>query len=374
MEISVKKTVLPLSICCTLFGFYAVDVRNKKIKCIVTAYCCLLAALYFITWSLNIVMQVNVIQFNYNFYTVLYQFLDLLWIINIIYCSVKCVTENHVISDIYNNIDFSANYLNRMGVEASYRREQLYSVACSIVILTLWITLSCYVIQQTAILRGLHVFNKQYTLYNTIAKFSRGYSIVVLLTIYAFVLYIIKQRILILRYAVQKYEVWFERIPAWSSGVTVSITHVGIQRKHYFMEILITYGCPYDAYCSIRKFFDNFYSISVLSFALSFPIATISSVRGSDCIGFYYSLFLTALQTAPLVLCISIRRDLQTIQTIIGKLHWSNGVKHCENLKKLLSHCVYKNPNIDGEYFEMDSNLLSKMFDFVMLFIFAILL
>lgn len=373
MEISVKKTVLPLSICCALFGFYAVDVRNKKTKCIVTAYCCLLAALYFITWSLDVVIQVEVRQFNYNFYTVLYQFLDLLWIINIIYCSVKCTTENHVIGDIYNNIDFSANYLNRMGVRASYRREQLYCVACSIVILTLWITLSCYVIQQTAILRDLHVFNKQYTLYNIVAKFSRGYSIVVLLTNFAFVLYIIKRRILILRHAVQKYEVWFEGKPAWSSDVTVSISHVGIQRKHYFMEILITYACLYDAHCSIRKFFDTFYSISMLSFALSIPIAIINSVRGSDCIGFYYSLFLTALQTAPLVLCISIRRDLQTIQTIIGKLHWSNGVKHCENLKKLLSHCVNKNPNIDGEYFEMDSNLLLKMFDFVMLFIFAIL-
>lgn len=361
MGTSVQQTMLPLSICCCLFGFYSFDVKDKSVEYPVIAYCLSLVALYFVTWSLNAITQLH--QQPFDFHTVLYQGLDLVYMIMIVHYCVKYITGKRVLRDVYNNMNRSENCLQRIGVKVSRWRDTFESVTCGVAIVSMLIIFSNDATQRPEIQRAFYLFSGRYTACNILASWARGYSTNALLVHFVIMLCRIKRRLGFLSDALRKTE---ERRTAWSGGVTATDTDT---------EILLVYKCLCDAYSGVRQFFLGFCRLNVLSFVFMFPMFITYSVRHDSDVLRYFPMVLILLQLVPVALCVYIRRDFHTVQTAIVKLHWSNDdAKRFKRVKKLLSYCVHQDGKIDCGYFEMNADLLTIMFDFVMLFLFAMLL
>lgn len=215
MENFIKRTMLPFSIHCSVFGFYSLDVKNKIIKYTVIAHCWILTTIHFIIWSVNAALELYNGQFIFRF--VVIQCAEFLRMIVILSYSIKCMSTKGIIGEVYNNINFSDYCLERITVKLSHSKNQLLCVTWNSLIVAFWIIVSCNFIQQKATLP----FNEHCTLYCILAILTRVHSINLLLAHYTFILYIIKQRIDLFSCSVRKRDLRSQRRIAWSGDATV---------------------------------------------------------------------------------------------------------------------------------------------------------
>lgn len=125
--------MLPLSICCVVFGFCTSELKKTKLKIIVRAYCWLLTVICFASWAVFTVIKLT--EMKYSFTSVTYLFLDTVRIIMLTYYRVKFLVRDDVISDVFKRIDYADKCLERIGIKVPHKRNQIECVAYSIVIL-----------------------------------------------------------------------------------------------------------------------------------------------------------------------------------------------------------------------------------------------
>lgn len=382
MENSIQKTMLPLSVCCVIFGFYTVDVKKTKFRRITTAYCVLVTILVFTSWTAFTVIKLQTMQ--YCFFNVTFLLMEIVQITMITYYSVKYIVCDNVVSEIFQNIDYADMCLERLGVKVPHKKDQVECAVYTVVTNLMCIIFAYLATGKREVQVRVDMVGELYAVYNFVTKFSVGYSSVMLLSQFTFLLYIVKQRIGLLRCAVQRSKKYFDRKIAWSRHVSISVLDVSIrvtsatERRNCFIEIQKIDDCIYNALCSIRNFYNHYYMLCVIFFILATTCGLLfSAIIGNTLQFAYVAVWHTLLLTTPVALCMNIQRDFQAIQTIINKFYWSNKLSRLDlntrHMKHWMLQCLHKELKFDCGYFILDRQLLSIVFNFVSLLLFAML-
>ena len=132
-----------------------------------------------------------------------------------------------------------------------------------------------------------------------------------------------------------------------------------------------------QAYCSVKKFYKQFYYLNEVLFVLMMSLLIMYCVMISSLFLHCLVVFTMTVHAIPVALCLCIQRELESIQTLLSKFYWinnfQNSTPNTAEIRQLLWECVHKDNKFDCGYFKVDISLLLIIFNFITLFIFTII-
>lgn len=375
MAEGINRTLTPLSVCCVVFGFCASPGNAAQ-----TFYCGLLALLTFVLWS--VVWVVKMANMKYTFLTVAYLLQDVVLITMVTCYRVKYVTCGAVVRDVLDNIGCADRSLGRIGVVVPHGRNRAACVVYSVAVVVVGvIAVSAYLVAACQPDQGwMRLVHENAWLFNVAAKAFTLYSAIMLLTMFTFLLYSVKQRLGFVRRAVQT-DVDGKNI-AWGDCAFVSTAFnfrwANLIRQNYHKELEAAFVRTYNAYRSLKKFFTVFLCLHFLMFIFSITFALyFSSLLHGDLRFHLVHTVSIVTQFVPIFICVLITYDIDRIQSEINGLHLKNGTRLSRpvnaNVKKWFYESAAREAIFDCGYFEVDSSLFFTVFDFATLFIFSVL-
>lgn len=372
--------MLLLTVCCIISGFYTGGVKKTMFKPIAIAYCWLLTVLCLTNWIFYTITVLPKIQ--YDFINIMYTLLEIVRVIMITYYRVRYLTGGDLISDIIRNIDYADNCLEHMCADVFHRGDQMECVAYTGVTLFTFVTFAFFAFQQKSTHGDSEMPSEFYSVHHKITDFAMIYSVFILSTQFTFLLHRVKKRMVRLRRAVEESEIRSGRRLAWTCEKTAVIQITGIEnavmeRLNYLNKVKQVDRCLYDAFCSIKIFYSNFFCLQVILFVLGCSIILSFCAFNKKFLYLVCILaWFTSVQNFSVALCMFIQSEFQTIQAVVNKEYWTINEKYfamiLRNMSKWQLRCVCMDRRFDCGYFKINIKLLPLLLDFVSLFIFTI--
>ena len=216
MERNIVASLMPLTVLCVICGLSLPTSRQSKLRTVyglaVTTVCCIL-------WTVYLIVKLATVDFNYLI-NVMKASITTLTSIMIIYYQIKCNFRHDQISNCIANIVYVDQSLQSLYVEVPHKQN---TVVCILFIIG-------------AIIFCVHFTFE--TLYyidfsSLILDVKRLYKLVCFLNLYMFItvqfiycfylIIIIRQRVRLIRRAVEAFHKLSDRNVAWSDSVTVAV-------------------------------------------------------------------------------------------------------------------------------------------------------
>lgn len=373
----------PLTICCSLLGFYTSDVRGKFVKRIVVIYCWLITVLFLTSRAVLLLIQLSTMR--YSFIHVTYELAQILHVAMLTYYRIKFIARKNVISDIYRNIDCASVSIESVGVKVAHKREKLECAIYTALIIAVHLMHLLFIIPNEKRNHSFDILNTVYSNSYHLVKCLLSYSRRILLAQIVFMLYVIKNRLALFENAILKSENCFERNIAWASAVSIAVVHSPsgttpfTETEHYCKEFHKISKCIDDAFWKIKTFYAHFLCLHVLLSILGTSVTLYFSVITKDCQYFvHFTLWNTLLYIMPVAVCMNIQCKFEIIQNLMNKLHWLSfrrikpSISNTNTITWLL-RTIHMDRKFDCRYFNVDVNVLSMLVNFVTLLIFAML-
>ena len=209
-----------------------------------------------------------------------------------------------------------------------------------------------------------------------------SYSRRIILIQLVFLLYVIKTKLSLLRCAMRIRKNYFQKNIAWT--ITIMMEHTPIETlpitgtKRYYKEFQKIISCMEEAFRSLRTFYEQFLRLHVIIWIVGTSVILYYSVIDRGALRFmYFSLWNTLLNVLPVILCAQIRNQFENVQNQMNQMYWSSNHKRVDSsslsLRRWLLKCGHTDREFECGYFAIDMRLLSTLFDFVTLFIFAMI-
>lgn len=382
MDKSIKMTMLPLAICSTISGFYTLEVMTPKLRYIVIAYCCLLTALFITHFVLFAVIMLPSTQ--YSFGGVMQGLAQLVRLAMLTYYCVEFIVQAGDTSNILEYIDCADDCLEAVGIEAPHARERVQSTSFTVIVIFVSIVRSVFLILAWKRLLVKKTFNKIISTYYVAVDVIITHSTGMTLGHFVFLLYIIKQRISRFRSAVEKIEVIFARQIAWSDNVVVikldtqSEDISPIRKENYIAKIHKINNCMSETIQHITRFYRIYFLLYVFYYILiSSFLLFLTIERKAHSQLFYFIGWNTLLVIGPVALCVSIRCEFHTLQSLLNKFYTSNKFKRFGtrliNVKKWSIQCIHRDQIFDCGYFAVDLDAYGTILQFLFMLLFAML-
>lgn len=383
MENSFQKTMLLQSVCCLVLGFFPPEMRESKFKNAMSGYCGLVTVLFATCWT--VFTAIKLTRMQYNFVGVLFLAEDMVRITMITYYRVKHAVGENLISEVYKNIDYADKCLERVGIQVSHTRE-LRECTVHLVGNTLMFVLFVF-IATTRVEVMYEIISEMYCVLNVLVKFAIIYSILVSLSQFTYLLYVMKKRLSLLCDAIQKSDSRLERRrAAWCDNLALTVVEIPRRKRSlnetlsYWNEIRNIETCLRDAYLLIKNFYNAFKVFVVLIYLLGTSFVLLQCTLQRDSLHFVFILIsFTLLQATPVVLCEYIAGEFQTIQDLMDDVYWSgkfnifkSNVRWHKKHKRLF-RCIFRQQKFDCGFFEIDKELLIVLWDFLLLFLFSMI-
>lgn len=122
MDNNIQRTIFLVSICCTVVGFNAVNMKNTKTTRFVRVYCWILLILYLFSFAGFTAFKL--MQFRNSFISVRYLLLGVGRITMMTYYGVLFATCKELINKVYKIIDYTDQSLQRIGVKCHARQSK----------------------------------------------------------------------------------------------------------------------------------------------------------------------------------------------------------------------------------------------------------
>lgn len=378
MANTLEMTTSTLSVCSNLFGFYSPDViANKKFRYIVIAYCCLLTVLcitYFVLFNTAFLESSR-----FSFHNATHELAEIVRTTMLTYYVVKFIVEADAVNGILENISYADKCLERIGVVV---RHTVQRVTFAVTIIFLFAVRTMIAISAWKKSPNKTVISKQYSTYYFIGRVAVNFSTEILLFHCVFILFIVKQRMSRFRCAAEKIEYIFARKFAWDSSVTLSVEDTpregtsANRRENYLIEIYKLNKCMLETFEGITNFYNRYFLFNLLFYILKLSVVLfMHTVRKtpiySACLAVFYTLF----TVASLALYVKIRLEFHTVEILMNKFYWSNKFKRfnvgCVNVTKWSIQRSHRLQTGNCGYFDVDLNVLATVFEFLLLFLFA---
>lgn len=381
MDDGIRITMIPLSICCILLGYDVSNVKNTKAKNVISWYCCVITTVSFLIWTVLIVDKLS--NVTSTFPSVLYLLLDITLITVTTSYRLKCFTSKTSISDIIDYIRCADEYLASVQVDVPHKENLFVSTAFTVLIVfydaimtfSLFKPLSIKATQQWCRLAAV-----SQPLAFILFRITTFYSGVIYLSQFCFLLYTVKQRLSIVRGALN-------RIQDVDEQYTESSNHVFVldlrsrgqeERQKYCNNLEAAFRCTYTAYIVIQNFYTDFFCLHVLAYVFSTVIGLYSFITVKDILSYLpLYLYYIFLNVTPVSICVSINFEFKKMLTLINKFYWQTGHTFLHNRQSNGKIWFYQNAYgtqiFDCGYFIVDLALLMLLFDFTSLFVFSTL-
>lgn len=375
----VRKSMLPVSVCCTVFGFYTNHVRSERLQRTLVAYCWLLTVLFTTNSAAYTVSKLTTIQ--YNAVHVAYELLQIVHIVMLTFYRVKYCVHADTLSDVYKNIECADKSLERVGVRVSRKKERAECATFLVVVIAVVSIRTLYAVSNGRSHHSYDSLRSVHSKWNFFVKYALTYSRNMILAQLILLLYTVKKRLVFLGQAIKGGEKYFGIRIAWVGAVTV-YTSIGRtpsnDKNAYYQEIKRISTYINNAFCNIKKFYQQLFCFLVVLWILAVSVTLFYSLMERDVLYFlYFTAWNTLLNVLPVILCISIRREFVTVQNLLHQVYWSNntgrGNPNSRNANRVLLRCANMDWTFDCRYFKADVRVLSVLFDFVALLVFAML-
>lgn len=321
---------------------------------------------------------------QYNFLSTSYLILEFVRITSLSYYRVKCVTGQQLLRNIFDNINCADQILSLSGVKVPHRRNLIESAIFTVFVIVVYTEITYLLAEKANTTKIYKNLNELHSFFNIAAKSALFYAVMMFLLHFTFVIYIIKQRLQLIRHIVQKKKLLRERRHAWNSCVRLTSLTISTSRntfndtQSYSKNMQLAYRCIYDAFCNAKRFYGNFFILNLLVFVLWASITLLFSVIGSDFVYIMsYIVFTLTLEVLPVVLCECIEVNFKYIQFILTSYYCTTELKcfdpDVKSLKKWIYQCSHMDKKFECGYFEIDLNLINVLVNFVSLFIFSML-
>ena len=161
--------MLLLSVLCTVFGSYTIDIKKKKIKYILVAYC------------LAVHTVIKLPEKEYCFVSVTYELAESICIIMVTSYCIRYTIDEGIVSNIYKTIDFADRSLERIGVRRSQKRKQSECAAWCVATVLMLTLFTIFPVPNAQVRRVYRLFGEVYSLYYISTRFASSYSRIMLL-------------------------------------------------------------------------------------------------------------------------------------------------------------------------------------------------
>lgn len=222
MQKHISNRMTPLSIWCVAFGFNMLQLYHTNLKQLMTAYCTALTVVTSFAWTLSFLLKLFSLQ-HFTFVSVLCLVLDVTIISIITYTRVKYMTDKHVFSDIIDSISYADYHLTCLGVSVPHARNHIVCTVYTVVVLCFAAIKSFIVFRPQDKVRWTNLVADNLRLLSVTVKIVNFFSGVLCLAQFTFLLFMIKQRLRLIRHATDKIEKYDKRKIAWENSVDVPV-------------------------------------------------------------------------------------------------------------------------------------------------------
>lgn len=382
MERSVFTSTLCLTVVGALCGFRLPISQHWKSQIIVNTYCLIVTIIYCAIFTT--VTVVNICYITYSFINIMELCTNVLIALLVTYYRIKFYSKPNTICDIYNNIVYIDQGLQRLGVRVPHARNRTQCMSFMILYSSL---IAFYIFSKI-----LEVDPRRYLMDvpNILMNSPVNIVFTVLVMHTYFTLYIIGQRVQLICCAVDNFDKLTDRNVAWSERVTLSV--VGHPRSaNYLTEvhenyktICTVYRCINDTFRNARQLYSVFfflyafelilwYSIEIVDPYTIFPLYIPVLHVAKNNLLFIDGLFFV-IDMIPMFICESICYKLKTLETTMNRLYYKRGLKNLRSSVENLSHqFLHRETKFNCRFFNVDFKLFLIYCDFISLLVFALL-
>lgn len=368
-----------LTISCTICGFYTTDIKNHRIRKIVICYCYTLAMTFLFIPLIVLVQEISLLE--YNMFSALYFLMHIVGTTLLTYYRIKCVRERTVTSDIFKMFNYIDESLKRdVGVKIPHARNQILCTLYTVFIILLSAVVSFIFVPEDNRLKSIFIMGEIYYGCSILDKYLAFHSTILLSTQLTFLLYLIKQRIELLNCAtlrivkrlVKRKIAWNNRVGCVSVCGTLGKAEALRKLQVHYRKLLFMYGCINAAYDGIKRMYTEFVCLKLVTAILVISIDVLFSVL-TQTPGVYYiflAILTLSLDVSPILLCENIRKASLYAEALFRQIYCNIRFKlDNENTMKYTYQCTHEEQTFDCGYFEVDSNLLLLLYNFISLFI-----
>lgn len=190
------------------------------------------------------------------------------------------------------------------------------------------------------------------------------------------VLYVIMQRVTLYRHAVIKLTTLSKIYKAWSSRGSELHERVSFEEKERLCDdIDLISRALYTAYSNMKTFYQYHYQLQFLVFILFSPLYLLATAFTKFSIRYVlYFVYITGVRMPDLFLVTLITPKICNVQTLMRSAYYDTRVIQIQRtIKRWLYKFTQLEITYDCGYFRVDFSLFSVAFNFISLFIFALL-
>lgn len=368
LSFSVYSAVLPLSICCSMFGFSTGDI-GKVNRILQHVYSFIITVLSLIISTTTVV--VTVCTMKVTFLSFLYTVSKTIIIVTITYYRLKFMWSGSVIMSALRNLDCVDKSLNAIGVTVSYVKYVVQFYVLLIFIVTTRAYLA-YSFRNNVVSMGTFapVFKSTFCFTVNMITFS---SIATLEIYLFFIQCSLKKRLKTFHETLLYFNCL--RYTAWSFSCSNACGRVGItERRSLCQKLYLIYTCLTQAYYNVKQFYTNFFCAKLIIMISFLSLHFHSPLSENNAFYFLAIMNLVIYETMPLWLCTSIKVELYNIHSLVYNVSFEN---RFSRIPTTLNNWIIRSANTDVQfdcgYFTVDVPLFSFVFDFVTLFVFAMI-
>lgn len=373
MPLSLRTTLFPISVYCTVFGFSTLHFDNKSMRELHRIYCFTITVLLFL-YTTTVLLN-KLYNMEANFVSVLFFIADTASIFAVTYYRFTFILSENVLGNILNNLDYVDKCLDKIGVKVCHAKDLLVCWAGFTLILLYRTGITYIFVRSVQYPNTHHEFALEFaSFFNNSVKYLLTYSVFGLQSYLLVTLFILKRRLVIFRRTITSFN--YFRNTAWSATSDRSCRRVSISNKPMLLNTLYTmYGSLNKVYYDMEELCKYYFCLKLLIFS------TVSSVFIAFTPIFnqniYFFLFLLRAWGFPMLsigLPILVTLEISNIKKTIFNIYYHNNISNVNTkIIKWVRLSTNTEETFDCGYFVVDYAVFSYAFNLSILFLFAII-
>lgn len=359
-----------------IFGFFTVRFRQKIPNKTIRAYCWTMNVFCFSIWCGSLLFKIIKAK-KFDFTVIIYLIMDAVRTATVTYYKTKHLKHPNEFSDILENIRFVEEHLQNAGIKVQYTRNRIICTLYIVTLVLLHLAITYLITLDTANrLKTFNTVQEHFSLCNEVVKYVMFYSGVLFVMHFVCIAYVIGDRMRLVRLAVEKCMETRLRKSTWGGGTDFfgvgGIRRLIMRHDNYLKHINLLRNSMCDVFNTANDWYKHFFYSSLICSVIGSSILLILTTKINGVNLFVVCSNFAQFSIIPLCVSVFVGNQCQKLDSILYSFCHTNNCKALSrNVKAMYYSRIHADKIFDCGYFEVDWKLLSVVFNFVPLFVFA---
>lgn len=368
---NVNSTILAASILCTVFGLSVARFDNRRFHWLQRTYCLIITTLVFTIDAIDLFNRLC--NFKLGFVSVILLVATTSAAMSRTIYHLKLFLNEDITINIVDNLNYIDGTLDSIGIKFPRIRDFM--------VLILYVVFSISSATIVTYLFLLNINNSKAlndvisgNVYFTCIRFLTFCSGLALQYYINVIFYIVKTRLTIIRVAISNYD--FLKDTAWSASCTEGRKRITVAQKHQLCNTYYSiHKSIVEAYANTKTLYTIHFRLNVLVFILVPSLYLVyTTAQKSQFHLFLFMANMFATQGVPIWLSTCITTEFNRIQISASNTYYENRFSLLKGvLRKWILLYNASETIHDCGYFDVEISLFYFVFDFFILFVFAML-